>query len=111
MVDEKRIEQLEKDLAAFRKDFKDINETLKSIASQKSEEMEKRARHNVRKAKQRAEDLWDEVSDTGAEVYDRARHQMDHTLQTVNRSVRENPLSSIAIVAGISYIIGFLSRK
>lgn len=106
-----RVEKLESDLADVRKDFAEINRTLKGIASERAEQFEGRARRAYHKAANRAQNVWDDVTDAGEEYYERARARMDDGLDNLNNCVREKPLQSLAIVAGIGFMLGFLTRR
>lgn len=108
---DRRVEQLESELSALRQDFSEISKTLKNIANDKAEEYQHRARHAYNKAADRAQNIWEDVSDTGEEYYYRARDQFSDSIDDLNDCVREKPLQSLAIVAGIGFVIGFLTRR
>lgn len=110
-MDDGRIEKLEKDLEAFRKDFGEISHTLRKIAEDKSNELGNRARGTYQRLSNHAQDLWENAQDYGKDYYDRARDSLDDTLYQTKEKVRNNPLQAVAIVAGVSFIIGFLTSR
>lgn len=106
-----RVEKLESDLADVRQDFAEISKTLKGIADSKANEYQHRARRAYHNAADRAQDIWEDVTDAGEEYYYRARDQFSNSLDDLNDCVREKPLQSLAVVAGIGFVIGFLTRR
>lgn len=106
-----RVEKLESDLADVRQDFAEISKTLKSLAESKADEYQNRARRAYHDAADRAQNIWEDVSDAGEEYYYRARDQFSDSIDDLNDCVREKPLQSLAIVAGIGFVIGFLTRR
>lgn len=99
-MSDERIDKIEKEFAEFRKDFKDVSEALKSMASEKAQDYESRARVAFRQAQNKAEHVFSDVRD----------HFDDATDRVENR-VRENPLTALAVVAGLGFLIGFCSRR
>lgn len=108
---DKRVEQLESELETLRKDFSDISQSLKNIAKQKSDEAESRMRRAYHQAADRAQDAWDNISSSGEEYYHHAREYLDDGMDSLNECVRDKPLQSLAVVAGIGFLIGFLTRR
>lgn len=106
-----RVEKLESDLAELRQDFSEISKTLKSIAESKADEYQHRARHAYRNAADRAQDIWEDVTDASEDYYYRARDQFSNSIDDLNDCVRDKPLQSMAIVAGIGFVLGFLTRR
>ncbi|MDO5090596.1 MAG: hypothetical protein Q4D61_03540 [Cardiobacteriaceae bacterium] len=111
MSDDKRIAQLEKELQDFRKDFSDISQNLKDLASEKTEELQGQARKVYRRASARAGEIWDDVTAAGENFRERAGDHYDDAVRAVRGQVRDNPLQTLAIVAGIGFLVGFLSRR
>lgn len=111
MSDDKRIAQLEKELQDFRKDFSEISANLKDLASEKTEELQSQARKVYRRASARAGEIWDDVTSTGHDLRDRAGEYYDDAAHAVRSQVRNNPLQTLAVVAGIGFLVGFLSRR
>ena len=110
-ADEKRIEQIEKDLQDFRKEIGDLTKSLKAFGEEKVEELQSGAKRVYRRAAERAQDVWDEVSASGQELRERAGEHYDQTVDYLGRSVRRNPLQTLGIVAGVGFLIGYLSRR
>lgn len=108
---DKRVQELEQEIANVRKQFSEINDSLKSLASEKGEEFTRQARRAYRRTANQAQNLWDDVQSSGRDLYDRYADRVEDHLGNAKRAVRDNPLQSIAIVAGVSFIIGFLTRR
>ncbi|UJF24595.1 hypothetical protein L0B52_00185 [Suttonella sp. R2A3] len=97
---DKRVEQLESEIKALRKDFSDISKSLKSLAEQKSDELESRAKQ-----------AWDELSAESQEYYAQARDYVNDGVDSLDQCIRDKPWQSLAVVAGIGFFIGFLTRR
>lgn len=110
-MDDKRIEALEQNIESVRKDFAEIGRSLRKLAEEKSSKLEQQARRTYNRFSDRAQDLWEDAQDYGAHYYDRARERFDDTVESATDKVRENPLQAVAIVAGISFIVGFLASR
>lgn len=111
MSEDKRIAQLEKELQDFRKDFSDISKNLKDLASEKTDELQGQARRMYRRASNRAGEIWDDVTSAGQDIRDRAGEHYDDAVRAIGSQVRSNPVQTLAIVAGIGFLVGFLSRR
>lgn len=111
MAEDKRIEELEKELQKFRKDFAEISTNLKELASEKTEELQGRARRVYRRASNRAQEIWDDVASAGHDVYERAGEHYDQAADALGKQVRNHPLQTLAVVAGIGFLVGFLTRR
>ena len=111
MAEDNRIAELEKELQQFRKDFADISANLKEIAGEKTDELQGRARRAYRRASNRAQELWDDVASTGQDVYERAGEQYDQASDAIAKQVRHHPLQTLAVVAGVGFLVGFLTRR
>lgn len=106
-----RVEKLEKDIENFRKDFAEIGKTLRQIAESKGNEAASRAQYAYRRFSNQAQDLISDASEQGQAYYARAREHFDNTVDHATDRVRENPLQSVAVVAGVSFIVGFLLSR
>lgn len=111
MSDDKRNAQLEKELQDLRKDFAEISANIKELASEKSEELQSHARKAYRRASARAGEIWDDVTHAGSDLRDRAGEHYDQAVHAVSSQVRNNPLQTLAVVAGIGFLVGFLTRR
>lgn len=110
-MSDKRIEKLEQDLENFRKDFAEIGKTLRQIVEVKGNEAASRSQQMYDRFSHQAQDLVDNMNLHGQVYYARAREQLDNTLEQATDRVRENPLQSIAVVAGVSFLVGFLLSR
>lgn len=108
---DKNSAQLEKELQDLRKDFAEISANLKELASEKSDELQSQARKVYRRASARAGEIWDDVASTGHDLRERAGEHYDHAVHAVSSQVRNNPLQTLAVVAGIGFLVGFLTRR
>lgn len=111
MSDEKRNAQLEKELQDLRKDFAEISANIKELAGEKADELQSQARRVYRRASARAGEIWDDVASAGHDLRDRAGEHYDYAVGAVSNQVRSNPLQTLAVVAGIGFLVGFLSRR
>ena len=106
-----RVQKLEQDIENFRKDFAEIGKTLRQIAESKGNEASARAQHAYDRFSRQAQNFMDDASAQGQAYYERAREHFDNTVENATDRVRENPLQSVAIIAGVSFIVGFLMSR
>lgn len=111
MSDDKRNAQLEKELQDLRKDFAEISSNIKELAGDKAEELQSQARRAYRRASARAGEIWGDVTSAGHDLRERAGEYYDDAAHAVRSQVRNNPLQTLAVVAGIGFLVGFLTRR
>lgn len=61
--------------------------------------------------REQAASLAEDVASRGAELRDEAYARVGAVEEELQRTVRDRPLTSIAVAAGIGYLIGLLSRS
>lgn len=106
-----RFDKLEKDLGNLRQDFAAISKTLKALAEDKSEDVQKRAQAAFAELQRETKAAFGEASERGSEFYQKAQTQFDESLEKTKTKVQENPFKAIAIVAGVGFVLGLLSKR
>jgi ElaB/YqjD/DUF883 family membrane-anchored ribosome-binding protein len=64
-----------------------------------------------REMSQRAQDLATQGKEAATEYYEQGRERVQEWQQQLERQVREKPLQSLLIAAGIGMLIGLLKRR
>ena len=71
----------------------------------------KTAKHRVEDAKHMAEDVRDDAIARMELMGNRARTQVDNLHEDAYRAVASNPLTALAVAAGIGFLFGALTRR
>lgn len=66
---------------------------------------------NVNHTKQTARDMTEQATDAVMDTYEQYRPQIERYQNDIMASVRDKPLQSLAIAAGIAFALGALMRK
>lgn len=66
---------------------------------------------NVNQTKQTARDMTEQATDAVMDTYEQYRPQIERYQNDIMASVRDKPLQSLAIAAGIAFALGALMRK
>lgn len=93
-------------LAAARRKFSDAVDGVTSKAQGTSEKVREEAARVGTAARER----FDSAKDGVRHGYDRVTKDLDQLTQDVNEYVRHNPGKSIAIAAGLGFVVGLLLR-
>lgn len=91
---------LEKQLHDLRKDVAAITSTLTELGSKK-----------LHDAKGRAQSMYGRARTQGDELLSDARNKLNETQETVCEYVHEKPITSLAIAAGVGFILGQILRR
>lgn len=83
------MDRLRGDLERLRKDMEGLTRTVRDVASARGEEGAARAR----------------------EMVEQAQAQARATLDTTERTVKENPLVSVAVAFGVGWVVGRLMDR
>ncbi|UXN03086.1 YqjD family protein [Bartonella sp. HY406] len=91
---------LEKQVADLRKDIAAIASTLSDLGSKKLNE-----------AKDRAQTMYENARAQGDEALHEACDKLSQTQDSMCACVREKPMASLAIAAGIGFVLGQILRR
>ena len=92
-------------------DLKEQFDILKIEMKAMTDMIGKTAKHRVEDAKHLAEDARDDALARMELMGNRARAQVDDLHADAYRAVASNPLTALAVAAGIGFLFGALSRK
>lgn len=92
--------EIEEKLAKLKTDMKDLGETLKAVGKRK-----------VRGARGEANQKVTELIETGETALDDLRRELDAMERSLEASVREAPLKSLAIAAGLGFLAAIVLRR
>ncbi len=108
---EARFNSIENDVKTIKDEFSKLTEFLQAMAEQKKDEVEGKSQQFYNNAKQRATQIWDEISDEDVEVRQYVNEKLQKSSQKLADKTRENPLTTVVAAAGVGLLIGFLLRK
>ncbi len=108
---EARFNSIEDDVKSIKDEFSKLSEFLQLIAEQQKENVEEKSHKFYNNAKQRATQIWDELSDEDVEVRQYVGDKLQKSSQKLVDKTRENPLTTVVTAAGIGLLIGFLLKK
>jgi ElaB/YqjD/DUF883 family membrane-anchored ribosome-binding protein len=95
---------LERDLQALRDDFRRLVEQLGGIAADGGTAA-------WRQAKSRVDDAVADVQGKGREAASAVREVSDHFADALDESLKTRPYTTLAIVAGIAFLLGAAWRR
>lgn len=91
---------LEKQVQDLRNDIAAIASTLSDLGSQK-----------INEAKDRAKSMYESARAQGDEALHDARDKLSQSQDSICACVREKPIASLAIAAGIGFVVGQILRR
>lgn len=95
---------IQKDLQALRDDFARLAEQVGDILTDKGNAAWRRARSSVDEAVAGAQDR-------GREAVDAMREVSDNFVDAIDQSIKERPYTTLAMVAGIAFLLGATWRR
>lgn len=96
--------EISADLAALRADVARLAQQVAGILSARGGATWRRARSNV-------EGMISEAQDKGGEAVDAARKVGDEVVDSIGRSVRKRPYTTLALAIGIGFLFGATWRR
>lgn len=91
---------LQRQLDQIRQDIAGLTETLASLATSKAEEV-----------KERAYKAGSDAAQASVNVFDAARDQVCAAQTDLEARIRDKPLQSLGIAAGIGFFLAILTRR
>jgi ElaB/YqjD/DUF883 family membrane-anchored ribosome-binding protein len=110
-TDRTTYEALEKDLAAVKNDISALAEQLTEALNSLAGSAGKQARRGYRQARANVDEVLSEASDRGHAVADAAQLAAATIGDTIEDTVRERPLATVAIALGLGFLIGVTWRR
>jgi ElaB/YqjD/DUF883 family membrane-anchored ribosome-binding protein len=86
-------------------------QVLKDELARLRSEIERSARRSASAARNVASEGVEALKATGGEAYERLRHGASDLEQEVAKHIREKPMTSLAIAAGIGFILAQMLRR
>lgn len=97
------------EIAGIKEDLSDIMERMSRVTSAAGDGMRNRV-SSLAEGRDRVSDRAHSMMEHGREWLDTADHGFRHGVKHTRETVRENPLSGIAIAAGIGFLLGLSTR-
>jgi ElaB/YqjD/DUF883 family membrane-anchored ribosome-binding protein len=95
---------IESDLQALRDDFSRLAEQFAGILGSKGDAAWQRAKASV-------DDVMSEAQDKGREAADAMREVSDNFVEAVDESLKTRPYTTLAIAAGVGFLLGMMWRR
>jgi ElaB/YqjD/DUF883 family membrane-anchored ribosome-binding protein len=83
----------------------------KNYAAQKADELKGQATAALQQGKDRAQELYDQGLQQANELYEQGRARFQDIEQSLEEYVREKPVQSVLIAAGVGLALGLLLRR
>ncbi len=83
----------------------------KQYASQKAGEVKDQANAALQQGRERAQELYDQGLRQAHDLYDQSKERLHGFEEQVEQYVREKPVQSVLIAAGVGLALGLLLRK
>lgn len=110
-TDRTTYESLEKDLAAVKNDISALGEQLTEAINSLAGTARKQARRGYRQARANVDEVLSEASERGQAVAGAAQDAAYSIGETLEETVRERPLATVAIALGLGFLIGVTWRR
>lgn len=92
------LESIKKDIDALKADFKDILKSLKELGSTK--------------AKENKDEILDSLSSDEIKKYiEEIKLKGKGSIDNVNETIKEDPIKSVAIAAGMGFLLAWILKK
>ena len=94
--------------------FQRLSSEVQSRYQQVSEDVRRgaeRASQEIRRGTERARERYGEVAESARERYTQVRERSGELSRDLTHYVRDNPGRSIAIAAGVGFLVGLLVRR
>lgn len=107
-------EPLKEGVAAARERFQRLSDDVKEKASQVGDDVRRgaeKAQKEIRRGAERARETYDDMTRRARHTYDKVQTRAGDVTREVSRFVRDNPGKSIALAAGVGFLLGLLARR
>ncbi|CAD7287245.1 DUF883 family protein [Campylobacter suis] len=95
---EVNLESIKKDIDALKSDFKDVLKSLKELGSTKAEESKDKILDSLNA---------DELKKYIDEIKLRGKGSVD----SVNEAIKDDPIKSVAVAAGMGFLLAWILKK
>lgn len=95
----------------LRDDISKLTKTISDLGNQKAEEVRGRAEERLGEARSRAEKFRDDASKAGHDAYERARDEALSLEEDLEDRIRERPVQSLMLAAGVGFLAALLTRR
>jgi len=103
-----KIQDIQQDLQQLRDDVKELAQQMASLVSATGEEAFAEVKSRVRRMKGDLDDAMTDAGERGREAFD----EMSDSLGTaVETSLRERPLTTVALAVGLGFLFGTAWRR
>ena len=91
--------------------LREKGEQLRSAAKEQVEHLRENAGEYYEQGRQMAGEYYDQGRQMAGEYYDQGRQKAMEWSEEVENYVREQPMKSVLIAAGVGLVLGFLWRR
>src|SRR5437660_10591655 len=102
---------IEKQLETLREDISQLTEQVADLIGQAKDDAMAQVKGQARRAKAQADSMLSDAKETGREAVDAFRDVADTLGHAVEDSIKRRPYATLAMVAGIGFLIGAAWRR
>src|SRR5262249_33825678 len=104
-------EAVKGEIDALRDEVKRLTDLVSEMAKSGSDQASRTLQGAVDRARDRASDATEAVAASGRQAVDEISRRIEPLTAELSASVERNPLSSLAIAAGVGLLIGLLAQQ
>ena len=97
--------------ANFERDFRALRDDFRRLADQIADILSGKGSAAWRHAKSGVNEAVSEAQDKGQEAADAVREVSEHFVEALNESIKTRPYTTLALTAGLGFLIGAIWRR
>jgi ElaB/YqjD/DUF883 family membrane-anchored ribosome-binding protein len=103
--------EMDREIERLKKDMATITDHVSKLLSATRNTATRRARYQVKRAKETVGDAIDDASELGTEAVDAMREVRDTVAETIEESVHTRPFTTLAMALAAGFILGAVWRR
>jgi ElaB/YqjD/DUF883 family membrane-anchored ribosome-binding protein len=103
--------EMDREIERLKKDMAQISDHVSKLLSATRNTATRRARYQVKRAKETVGDAIDDASELGTEAVDAMREVRDTVAETIEESVHNRPFTTLAMALAAGFILGAAWRR
>lgn len=111
LTDKATYDRLEKDLSAVKNEISALADQVSDALSGLTGTARKQARRGYRQAKANVDSVLSDVSERGNAALDAAQSAVTSIEETLEDTIQQRPLATVALAMGLGFLIGVTWRR
>ncbi|ABA06020.1 Protein of unknown function DUF883, ElaB [Nitrobacter winogradskyi Nb-255] len=111
LTDKATYDRLEKDLSAVKNEISALADQVSDALSGLTGTARKQARRGYRQAKANVDSVLSDVSERGNAALDAAQSAVTTIEETLEDTIQQRPLATVALAMGLGFLIGVTWRR